>query len=239
MLVSINPKYKSMKLISIPRDTYVDIENHGKDKINSAYAIGGPQLAIKTINQNFDLAISEYVSIDFTGLADVINLIGGIEVTINADEKEFINAASKESYALSGNPYKVLTSYGKVTLDGEQSVAYSRDRRNGDGDFSRAERQRDVISALFEKISKMESSEIFSFVDSILTEVTTNVNVAEYFGLLGEVIANKNTYLNNIVSKQVPNQEYSEHRIIDDVYYFVPTDTEQMKDEMVEYIYNR
>ena len=73
IVAAINPKFKSIKLISIPRDTYVNIPGHGKDKINHAYAYGTEQLSIKTINENFGLSITEYVTIDFSGLIHVIN----------------------------------------------------------------------------------------------------------------------------------------------------------------------
>ena len=86
IIASINPTNYSLKLLSIPRDTYVNIEGHGMDKINHAYAFGQEQLLIKTINSNFGLDITDYITIDFWGLIDVIDSIGGIELEITEEE---------------------------------------------------------------------------------------------------------------------------------------------------------
>lgn len=237
MIVSINPKYKSIKLISIPRDTYVEIEGHGKNKINYAYLFGEAQLALKTINENFGLNLTEYATVDFLGLANIIDDIGGIEIKISSEEKDFINKHSKDVYDISGNRKKSLTAYGTVKLDGEQAVTHARNRTNGDGDFTRAERQRAVIEAIFEKISKMNANEIYNLTDTLLKEVTTNINVTEYFGLLSDILLNKSTYLSGIISMQMPNDDNATSEWINGIYYFVPTDTERIKMDMLECIY--
>ncbi|MBR6033915.1 MAG: LCP family protein [Clostridia bacterium] len=239
MIISINPKYKSIKLISIPRDTYVEIEGYGKTKINYAHAYGGAQLALKTINTNFNLNISEYVTVDFSGLVNIINDIGGIDVKITNEEKEYINRYSYLVYNVSGNKRKWLTSYGTVLLDGEQAVIHSQNRTIGDGDFTRAERQRTIIQAISNKISKMNAGEIYNLIDVFLKEVTTNINIMDYMGLLGELVANKNAYLNNVVSTQIPKEDYATSQTIKGIYYFVPTDTQKMLEEMREYIYKK
>lgn len=238
MIASINPKYKSLKLISIPRDTYAEIEGHGKMKINHAYVYGEEQLAIKTINSNFGLNITEYATVDFTGLVHVINDIGGIELTITQAEKNFINNSSKLAYEVSGNKQKKLTSYGTVKLDGEQALTHARNRSVGD-DFTRASRQRDVIEAILNKMTKMDIGKISSTLDILLKEVTTNINVSEYIGIVTDVLLNKSSYLNNIVSAQVPSKDYAEGTYIKGIYYFVPSDTERMKADMIDYLYKR
>jgi len=239
IIVSINPKYKSIKLISIPRDTYAEIEGYGKNKINHAYTWGGVQLAVKTINENFELNLSEYVTVDFSGLVHIINDIGGIKMNISAAEEDFINKNSKLAYKVSGNKQKFLNSYGNVLLDGEQAVTHARNRTVGDGDFTRAERQRLVIEAMFSKISSMEAGDIYNLIDVLLKEVTTNINVMDYMGLLGEIVVNRSSYLNNIISTQVPKEEYAESQTIKGIYYFVPTDVDKMKEEMIEYMYKK
>ena len=126
IIASINTKFKNVKLISIPRDTYVEVPGHGKTKINHAYAYGGEALAIKTINQNFGLSITEYATIDFSGLIHIINDIGGIQMNITKDEMNYINSNVSEAYKITGNTYKTLSSYGNVTLSGEQALTHSR-----------------------------------------------------------------------------------------------------------------
>lgn len=238
MIVSINPKYKSLKMISIPRDTYAEIEGHGKMKINHAYALGEEQLAIKTINQNFGLDLIEYATVDFEGLVHVINDIGGIKLKITQAERDFINASSKLAYEVSGNPQKKVASYGTVTLDGEQALTHSRNRKVGD-DFTRAERQREVLEAILTKMSTMSIGEISDMLDVFLKEVTTNINVSDYIGTITEVLMNKDTYLNNIISAQVPSKDYATGQYIKGIYYFVPSDTERMKQDMIDYLYKK
>lgn len=238
IIVSINPKYKSLKMISIPRDTYAEIEGHGKMKINHAYTIGQEQLAIKTINQNFGLDLTEYATIDFEGLVHVINDIGGIKLKITKAEKDFINDSSKLAYEVSGNTQKKVAGYGTVTLDGEQALTHSRNRTVGD-DFTRAGRQRDVLEAILNKMSAMSMGEISDMLDIFLKEITTNINVANYIGTITEVLLNKDTYLNNIISAQVPNKDYATGQYIDGIYYFVPSDTDRMKKDMIDYLYRK
>lgn len=238
MIVSINPKYKSLKMISIPRDTYVDIPGYEKNKINHAYAWGKEQLALKTINMNFGMNLTEYISIDFSGIIHIINDIGGIDLYISKQEMEFINMESKYAYRTSGNKQEILTSYGTINLDGEQALTHSRNRTIGD-DFTRASRQRDVIEAILNKMSKMDMGQISSMLDLFLKEVTTNINVADYIGTITEILLYKNAYLGNIVSEQVPSKDYAEGEYIKGIYYFVPSDTERMKEDMINYLYKR
>lgn len=221
MIVSINQVDKNIKLISIPRDTYVSIEGHGKTKINHAYAYGKEQLAIKTINSNFGLNISEYVTINFKGLINVINTIGGIELTITKAEMEYINMHSNESYALTGKPVQLLSSYGKVKLTGEQALTHSRNRTVGN-DFVREERQRDVLTAAMNKVSTMSITQLWSLSDNVLSEVKTNLNVSECMGIASDVLGNTNKYLSNIPSKQIPSEDDGgKGDNINGIYYYV------------------
>ena len=237
MLASINPNLKSIKLISIPRDTYVEVPGYGKTKINHAYAYGKEQLSIKTINSNFGLNITEYATIDFSGLVNIINDVGGIELTITESEKNYINTYVKESYELTGNPVKKIENARKVILTGEQALTHSRNRTVGN-DFSRASRQRDVVEALMNKISTMDLNTIISLLDSFLPEVRTNINPTKYIGLLTSILSNRGEYLNNIISVQVPSTEYASGKMIDGIYYFV-SDMDTAKNDIYKYIYEQ
>lgn len=234
MLASINPKTKSVKLISIPRDTYVEVPGYGKTKINHAYAYGKEQLSIKTINSNFGLNITEYVTIDFSGLINIINSIDGIKMNITEEERQYINNIIY--WNESGNKTKVDHA-GEVVLNGEQALAHSRNRTIGN-DFTRASRQRDVIEALINKIATLDINKILSLSDDFLKEVRTNINITKYIGLLTSVVSNKNEYLNNITSVQIPSTEYASGQMIDGIYYFV-SDLEKAKSEMYKYIYEQ
>lgn len=237
IVASINTKFKTVKLISIPRDTYVEVPGHGKTKINHAYAYGQEQLAIKTINQNFGLSITEYATIDFSGLIHIINKIGGIQMNITKSEMEYINQNSEKAYSITGNTKKNLSSYGNVTLTGEQALTHSRNRTVGN-DFTRAGRQREVLEAIMNKMVGLGTSKLLELSDSLLREVKTNINVANYIGQLTNIMINSNEYMNNITSLQVPSTDYTKGQMIDGVYYFV-ADAEQMKQDMIDNIYKK
>lgn len=227
MVASLNTKNKSIKLISIPRDTYVNIAGHGMDKINHAYAFGKEELSINTINSNFGLAIEEYVTIDFAGLTSIIDEVGGVTLEIDEEEKEFINARCKNK----------IPEAGEVTLDGEQALRHSRNRYVGN-DFYRAQRQRNVLIALMNKLATMDTTKILTLTNDFLKQVKTNVDISEYIGIGTKIISDKDKYLNNIISEQVPSTEYSEGKYINGIYYFT-TDLERAKKDFYNYLYEK
>jgi len=237
MIISVNPTNKSIKMISIPRDTYVSIPGYRKDKINHAYAYGQEQLSIKTINGNFGLNITEYVTINFEGLINVINAVGGVDINITKEERDVLNDYLVDSYKIMGKTYTPMTEYGDVHLNGEQALAHCRNRYVG-SDFTRAERQREVLTKVMEKISQKSFGEIMDLVDIFLQQVRTNINVSEYLGLAASAFTNMSEYMSNIISAQVPSTDYGRGEYINEVYYFV-ADLETAKKDMYEYIYNK
>ena len=140
IILTIDSTHKKLKLTSIMRDSYVNIEGHGMDKINHAYAFGGPELAIQTINTNFGLNIEDFVSVNFSSLPKIIDLLGGVDINITAEEVPHIQGIDIE---------------GPHTLTGEQALSYSRIRYATGGDFVRTDRQRTVLNSLLSKFSQM------------------------------------------------------------------------------------
>jgi len=237
MILSVNQTKKSIKMISIPRDTYVDIEGYKKYKLNKSYAYGGEQLLIKTLNSTFDLNISEYVTVDFTGFIHIINDIGGIEIEITEAERSYINEHSSGVYIISGNKYKSLSNAGKVTLTGEQAVAHARNRTTAN-DIARTSKHRDVMAATMSKIANMEADKILGLVDDLLKEVKTNINVMKYTGILTNIVYDRATYMNNITSVLVPSMDYSKGiNLQSDGAYVIETDIEKAKEDFVKYMY--
>lgn len=244
IIISINPKYKSIKLISIPRDTaaYIDgVEN--RYKINYAFYLGKEQLALKTINQTFDLNLKEYITINISAMYDIINELGGVDVTITEEEMEWINKFVDMFYEFSGKPTQKVTTYGAVTLTGEQAAAYVKERGSGfsdeiseHGDYGRTRRQRDVFISMLNKIASKDIGEISSIIDMILSEVTTNIDITKYVTMLPEFIANKDEYLNNITSVMVPSTDYSKEIMENGAYIYV-TDLEKAKADFIKYMY--
>ena len=244
MIISINPKFKSIKLISIPRDTAANIAGfENRYKINAAFATGKEQLAVKTINENFGLNIKEYVTVNISSMYDIINEIGGVELEITKEEMNSINHFVDMFYKFSGKPTKKVTSYGKVTLTGEQAAAHVKEREAGYrsgttdyGDFGRTRRQREVLVAMLNKILTKDLGEISRIIDLILEQVTTNINVGKYMGMLPELVANKDAYLNNLTSVMIPKNEYSEEILENGTFLYV-TNLEKAKKDFIHYMY--
>lgn len=160
MILSINKKDNTLKLISIMRDTAVylgdteDTLGSRLNKINSAYHFGGVGMMINTINVTFGLDIQRFIMFDFGSAAEIIDLCGGVEIDVKPEEVSYLNQDLDESAALDGNTSPHVTSGGVQVLDGHQAVAWSRIRYL-DSDFVRASRQRTVATALMNKVNGM------------------------------------------------------------------------------------
>ena len=171
IIFSLNQDTNDVKMTSIYRDTYVEVPGHGYTKINHAYAYGGAALAMSTINRNLDLDITEFATINFEVVKDVVDYVGGVNLDIT----------SAEATQIPG-----ITSLGTYNLTGEQALAYGRIRKI-DTDYKRTERMRTVIEAVFKKVKKMSLSEMNNFVDKILPEIQTNINKTEITEMLTKV----------------------------------------------------
>lgn len=229
IIVVINNVQKSINLISIPRDSYVNVPGYGMTKINHAYAYGQEQLSIKTINSNFGLDLTQYMTIDFSGLVDSIDKVGGVEVNLSQDEVNFINARVSAD--------NKIQSTGKVNLNGTQALVHSRNRYVGN-DFTRASRQRDILISLINKIAKKDVNEILALSDEILVNITTNMDINKYKDMFIEVAGERQEYLNNISSVQIPSTEYGYDSMIDGIYYF-GFDMDRAKQDFDKYYYGK
>ena len=171
MLVTINNNTKDVKLTSVYRDTYLDIDGHGLDKVTHAYIYGNAKLAINTLNKNLDLNVKEFVTVNFETVRTVVNQIGGVTITVtDAEAKSIPN----------------ISSAGTYNLNGEQALAYSRIRKI-DSDYKRTERMRTVLTAVFEKAKTFSLAELNSLADTILPHVSTNISKSEIFGLMPQI----------------------------------------------------
>lgn len=236
IIFSVNQVTKKISMISIPRDTYVDIPGYGKTKINHAFAYGKEQLAIKTINQNFGLNISEYVTVNWEAVAKLVDMVGGIDLYISSSERDFINRAIGYTAKNSNGNSAKLNSYGNVHLTGTQALTHCRNRYVGN-DFKRAERQRNVITKLMEKIAQKDLNEINNLIDNFLPYVKTNLDIIEYSSYIPEALKYKTEYLSNIVSTQVPSTTQAQGQMLGGVYFFVPNNYDICKQAFIEYIY--
>ena len=189
MLAIIDQKTKAVKLVSIYRDTFLKISGKDLDKVNHAYAYGGPQLAISTLNTNLDLNITEFATVNFDSLVDIVDAVGGIKMEITNAE---ITAGKYNDYidktgAIVGKKSSHITKAGTYTLDGVQATAYSRLRYTSGGDYKRTERMRDVLMGIVEKAKKMSIGNLNSLAKKVLPEIYTNISPDEIIGLLPQV----------------------------------------------------
>lgn len=176
MILSLDKADKKIKLTSLMRDTYVEIEGHGKNKLNAAYALGGPELAVKTINRNFDLDITDYAVINFVGLSRIIDTLGGVEVEVKEKELSELNKYMKEVAEMKKEKATPIKKAGLQLLNGNQATAYARIRKGGEGDFDRAERQKNVLFALFKKLEKPDITKLPGLITAIFPYVKTSLS---------------------------------------------------------------
>lgn len=185
MIATVDKKHQKLKLTSLMRDMYVSIPGKPDHKLNSAYAFGGPALAIKTVNTNFDLNIKRYATVDFFGLENIIDTLGGVEIDVKKGEVKYINQYLDELNSIdqSGKKSPYVTDAGLQTLDGKQAVAYCRIRYVGRDDFERTERQRRVLAQLFEKAKDINVTDAPKLASAIFPYVETNMTNTEIITL--------------------------------------------------------
>lgn len=188
IIASINNSTKEVRLISVYRDTYVQIEGHGLDKITHAYSYGSAPLAIKTLNTNLDLNIKEFVTVNFDSVAEAVDELGGVTINIESQEElKYLNSYIGETSRVTGKTSEKVQDIGQQYLNGVQAVAYSRIRYTEGGDYKRTERMRTVIEAMANKLKTKSIGEMNSFVDCILPKVYTNIKSSDVFALMPSV----------------------------------------------------
>ena len=192
MIASINQDTDEVKLVSVYRDTYLNLSNDSYNKCNAAYAAGGPEQAILMLNMNLDMNITEYISINFNGLIELVDSLGGVQIDVEEAEIEHLNNYQKsmfstESRVVLSDDYTPVTKAGLQTLNGMQATAYCRIRATAGDDFRRAERQRTVLLACLDKAKSASFSQLETALDSVLPHVATNLDTAEILSVLQEV----------------------------------------------------
>lgn len=225
LIFTIDYKNKKIKVSSIMRDLRVPIENHGFDKINHAYSYGGPQLAIKTINQNFGMNIRDFVAVDFIALEKVVDSLGGVCIDVKDSEIPYTNENihEKNNYVQKG---------GLQLLKGEQAVAYARVRKVGSGDFERTERQRKILIELLKKIQSRETS-LPGYIGGILPYVETSMDKYDIISLSAKCIGQG---VNTLEEERFPIDGYWKDDNIGGIYYLV-TDLDATKKHLNDFIF--
>lgn len=177
ILLSINNKTKKTIMTSFMRDIYIPIPGHGSNRLNAAYSLGGISLLEQTIQNNFNVKIDRYVSVDFYDFINIIDKLGGINISVKDDEvkvlNEYINEINKLKGLPDGNGF-LKKGGDDLLLSGKQALAYSRIRYVGNADFERTERQRTVLTKVIAKLKKQNIVQLSSVLSMLLPDVTTD-----------------------------------------------------------------
>ena len=243
MIASINNDTHAVKLVSVYRDSYLDIGGGTFKKCNPAYAKGGPEQAITMLNKNLDMDITDYVTVDFNAVVECVDLLGGVTIPEVSDEESVLmHGYMDEINKLTKNNSKYLSGGGtNVEMDGVQACAYARIRYTAGDDYKRTERQRTVLTAMVQKAQKANLTTINSLIDELFGDIKTSFSNTELISLaakvfnysLGETIGfpfEKNTTtLGNKGSVVVPCDLESNvkqlHVFLYDDNEYAPTDT--------------
>lgn len=183
IIVSIDNETGEIKMASVYRDTLMRQKDGDYQKANYAYFAGGPKDALSLLNQNLDLDIEDYVTVDFKALTDTIDLLGGIDIDIKEEEIQPLNKYIKETAKVAGTEANLVSDAGEQHLDGAQAVTYARIRSTEGGDYTRTERQRLVIEKLFEKVIKTNLSTVNKIIDTVFPQVSTSFSLKELITL--------------------------------------------------------
>ena len=217
MIATIDKVHNKIKLTSIARDTYVSIDGRGKDKINHAWAFGKAPLAVKTLNQNFDLDITDFICLNFYQFANIIDYLGGVTLDVSDAEVEFINNNMHETnnMGIIGQP---LTHSGVQVLSGAQALAYSRDRYTSNGDVGRGNHQRKVVEAAITQAGGMSKTKYPELINTVLSNCTTSLDNNEMLNISTWAVVNSPL----IEDYNLPNENCNaQGQMINGIWYYV------------------
>lgn len=177
ILCNINRDTGEIKLVSVYRDSYLNINDKGSyAKANQAYFVGGPKQAVEALNRNLDLQIQDYMTFNWKAVANAIDVLGGVDIELSKVEFFYINSFITETVKATGIGSHQLTHAGMNHLDGVQAVAYGR-LRLMDTDYARTERQRKIIAQAFEKSKKADFQTLYTLIGTVFPQVSTSIGV--------------------------------------------------------------
>lgn len=219
IILSVNTQTYAVKMTSLMRDTWIKVSGQKTRKLTELCAVGGPELTIQAINENFGTDISKYMLISMDGIAEVIDLLGGLDLDITEAERKALNKGLFDLSGLSGME-KLQESGEKVHLNGNQATAYARIRKI-DSDFVRVERQRIVLLAMAEKIlSGADASTLMNIVTALMDYVDTNLTFMEIMTLAGMGL--KMDLTNGVEEMRLPADGTFEAGTFDNVWCIKP-----------------
>ncbi|MGM9630540.1 LCP family protein [Butyricicoccus sp.] len=181
MIMSVDPARSSIKLVSLMRDSYVEVPGYGKTKLCHAYGYGGPQLMLQTLNETFDMNITEYMTVDFAQMASIIDAVGGVTVTLTEDELAETNKFIDEYCWENNMPTQRIEAAGEQQLNGIQAMTYGRIRKgNTGGDWQRTERQSIVLNQVFSKATGNPVT-LLRFLHGLMPNITSSMSKTDFW----------------------------------------------------------
>ena len=235
MILTIDNINKKLKVTSLMRDMLVKIDGHGEEKLNHAFAYGGPTKTIETIQNNFGIKLNNYIIVDFNAFVKVIDAINGIEVTIKDYELDELN-----KYILDGGGSEedLLPSPGTYNLNGYQALSYARIRKVGNGEYERTERQRTVLQIALEKVKDMSKVKLVSLLNELFPYVKTNISLgnAMDYGFTALNVGKKCNF--EIEQFRVPLDSISKGGIINNKGWVFVIDKVETSKALQEFIFN-
>lgn len=217
IILTVDKTTKKIKLTSLIRDSYVYIPGRGMDKLNHAYSFGGPSLALRTINSNFDMNLTDYVTVNFDSITKIVDTIGGLDLKLSDQEAKIVGVGKG----------------GTHHLDGAHVLTYARIRSTAGGDFKRTLRHRIVLTAMAEKIMQQNPFEMIKTADHLIPLVKTSLSSPDILGL--GFTAGRGNY--DIVEHSYPEDERAKGAIIKGVYY-LKWDREDTINRLHKFIFN-
>ena len=219
MIATIDEKNKDIRITSLARDTYVDIEGYGTEKLTHAYAYEGASLLIRTIKNNFGIDVDKYIAVSFESFEKIIDILGGVEINVSEKEVSQINGVNNS---------------GIQTLNGSQALAYSR-LRYIDNAYERDNRQRTVIEALYNKFANGSSDNIMEIANEVLRYTKTNMAPLEIVSIANKAIKIKDTDFDQV---EFPFEEARKDNNISEKGWVIEWDKDYNKDKLYKFIYD-
>ena len=216
ILCTVNRRTKTVTLTSFMRDLYVKIPGENNNRINAAYAIGGIKLLDQCLEENFGVQVDGNVVVDFQAFMKAVDLVGGVDVELTGKEAAYMNTATYRDQAR----WESNLLEGVNHLNGNSALAYARIRKISGNDFGRTMRQRKVLAALLEKVSKLTLPEIHRLLKTLLGEVSTDMTNSQILGYAMEFLTEIKNY--QIKTQQIPEEGTYRNATIDGMQVLVP-----------------
>ena len=183
ILCSMNKTTKEIRMVSVYRDTYLDNTNGEYRKATECYFFGGPERSVNMLNKNLDLNLHDYITVDFNAVVKAVDLIGGVDVEVTEEELPYINGYQEENAQVTGAQITPVTSAGYQHLNGIQALAYCRIRYTAGSDYRRTERQRTVLTQIFQNAKQQGPVKLAQIVDTMIPYISTSFSSAQLLAL--------------------------------------------------------